>query len=100
MTSRSSELKTRTKEKPWTVALSDISDWPRTEAVDEFRLRTEHDCLSKHLHRLRVYTQPTCPLCDLQEKMVKTHLIRCPALNTSKETQRSWEAGSQLMTYF
>ncbi|VDN99473.1 unnamed protein product [Rodentolepis nana] len=27
---------------------------------------------------LGVYTQPTCPLCNLQEEMEKTHLIRCP----------------------
>ncbi|VDO00398.1 unnamed protein product, partial [Rodentolepis nana] len=33
---------------------------PSQIAVDEFRLRTEHDCLSKHLHRLGVYTQLTC----------------------------------------
>ncbi|VDO01248.1 unnamed protein product, partial [Rodentolepis nana] len=68
------------KEKQWPVALSDIPDWPRIEAVAEFRLRTGHDCLAKHLHRLGVYTQPTCPLCNLHEEMEKTHLIRCPAL--------------------
>ncbi|VDO11646.1 unnamed protein product [Rodentolepis nana] len=59
------KLKARTKEKQWIVALSDIADWPRIEAVAEFRLRTGHDCLAKHLHRLGVYTQPTCPLCNL-----------------------------------
>ncbi|VDO13391.1 unnamed protein product [Rodentolepis nana] len=59
-TSRYNELKARTKEKQWTVALSDIPDWPRIEAVAEFRLRTGHDSLAKHLHRLGVYAQPTC----------------------------------------
>ncbi|VDO11014.1 unnamed protein product [Rodentolepis nana] len=39
-TSRCNELKARTKEKQWTVTLSDIADWPRIEAVAEFRLRT------------------------------------------------------------
>ncbi|VDO14570.1 unnamed protein product [Rodentolepis nana] len=60
-TSKCNEIKARTKEKQWTVALSDIPDWPRIEAVAEFRLRTGHDCLAKHLYRLGVYTQPTCP---------------------------------------
>nr|CDS33115.1 hypothetical protein HmN_000485000 [Hymenolepis microstoma] len=60
-TSRNNELKARTKEKQWTVALSNIADWPRLEAVAEFRLRTEHDCLAKHLHRIGVYAQPTRP---------------------------------------
>ncbi|VDO01395.1 unnamed protein product [Rodentolepis nana] len=74
---------------------------------------------SKHLHRLRVYTQPTYTLCNLQEEMEKshlsiiqeemekthlircspeeemekTHLIRCPALKTSTESQRYWYTG-------
>ncbi|VDO14043.1 unnamed protein product [Rodentolepis nana] len=89
-----------TKEKHWTVALSDIPDWPRIEAVAEFRLRTGHDCLAKHLHRFGVYTQPTCPLCNLQEAMEKAHLIRCPALKTRTESQRYWEARRQLMNCY
>ncbi|VDO04507.1 unnamed protein product [Rodentolepis nana] len=99
-TSRCDEIKARTKEKQWTVALFDIAYWPRIEAVAEFRLRTGQDCLAKHLQRLGVYTQPTCPLCDLQEEMEKTHLIRCPALKTTTETQRYWEARRQLMNYY
>ncbi|VDN99045.1 unnamed protein product [Rodentolepis nana] len=39
-TSRCNELKDRTKEKQWTVVLSDIPDWPRIEVVAEFRRRT------------------------------------------------------------
>ncbi|VDN99916.1 unnamed protein product [Rodentolepis nana] len=35
MTSRCNGLKVRTKGKQWTVALTDISDWPRIEAVAE-----------------------------------------------------------------
>ncbi|VDO10797.1 unnamed protein product [Rodentolepis nana] len=99
-TSRCNELKTRTKEKQWTVALSDIPDWPRIEAVAEFRLRTGRDCLAKHLHRLGVHTQPTCPLCNLQEETEKTHLIRCPALKATTESQRYWEARRQLMNCY
>nr|CUU97401.1 hypothetical transcript [Hymenolepis microstoma] len=96
-TLRSNELKARTKEKQWAAALSNIANWLRLEAVVEFRLRTGHDCLAKHLLRIGVYAQPTCPLCDLQEEMEKTHLIRYPALQTATETQRYWEARSQLM---
>ncbi|VDO04403.1 unnamed protein product [Rodentolepis nana] len=99
-TSRCTEIKARTKEKQWTVAISDIPDWPRIEAVAEFRLRTGHDCLAKYLHRLGLYTQPTCPLCNLHEEMEKTHLIRCPALKTSTESQRYWEARRQLMNCY
>ncbi|VDO06440.1 unnamed protein product [Rodentolepis nana] len=97
---RLNELKARTKEKQWTVALSNIPDWPRIEAVAGFRLRTGHDCLEKHLHRLGVYTQPTCPLCNLHEEMEKTHLIRCPALKTRTESQRYWEARRLLMNCY
>ncbi|VDO01690.1 unnamed protein product [Rodentolepis nana] len=92
MTSRCNELKARTKDKQWTVAFSEIAELPRIEAVAEFGLRTGRDCLAKHLHRLGVHTQPTCPLSNLQEEMVKTQLIRCPALKTTMETQRYWEA--------
>ncbi|VDO02130.1 unnamed protein product, partial [Rodentolepis nana] len=38
------------------------------------------------LRNLGVYTQLTCPLCNLQEEMEKTHLIRCQALKTTTET--------------
>nr|CUU97412.1 reverse transcriptase [Hymenolepis microstoma] len=96
-TSRSNNLKARTKEKQWPAALSKIADWPRLEAGTEFRLCTGHDCLAKHLHRIGVYAQTTCSLCDLQEEMEKTHLIRCSALQTTIETQRYWEVRSQLM---
>nr|CUU99319.1 reverse transcriptase [Hymenolepis microstoma] len=83
-TLRTNELKARTKEK-------------QLGAVAEFRLRTGRGCLAKHLQRIGVYAQPTYSLCDLQEEMEKTHLIRFPALQTTTETQRYWEARSQLM---
>nr|CDS31781.2 reverse transcriptase [Hymenolepis microstoma] len=79
-TLRSKELKARTRENQWTASLSNIANWPRLEAVAEFRLCTGHDCLAKHLHRIGV--------CDPQEEKEKTHLIRCPALHTATETQR------------
>nr|CDS33247.1 reverse transcriptase [Hymenolepis microstoma] len=91
------ELKARAKKKRWTAALSNMADWPRLEAVAGFTLRTGHDCLVKHLHRIGVYAQTTCLLCDLQKKVEKTHLIECLALQTTTETQRYYEARSQLM---
>ncbi|VDN98237.1 unnamed protein product [Rodentolepis nana] len=98
-TSRCNELEARTKEKQWTVALSDITDWPRIEAVAEFRLRTGHDCLAKHLYSIGIYAQPTCPLCDLQEGMEKTRLFRCPVLKIMTETQIYLKARRQLTNY-
>nr|CUU99368.1 hypothetical transcript [Hymenolepis microstoma] len=86
-TLRSNVLKAQTKEKQWTSTLSSIADWPRVEAVAEFRLRTGHDCLAKHLQKIGVYAHLTCPRCDLQEEIEKTHLIRCQALQTATETQ-------------
>nr|CUU98502.1 hypothetical transcript [Hymenolepis microstoma] len=92
-TLRSNEIKARTKEKQWTAALSNIANWPRLEAVAEFKLRTGHDCLAKNPHRIGVYAQPTCLLCDLQEEMEKTHLMRCPTDNDKNpeilESQKS-----------
>ncbi|VDN98722.1 unnamed protein product [Rodentolepis nana] len=99
-TTRCSELKAQKTLKQWTVALSDIADWPRIEAVAEFRLRTGHDCLAKHLHRIGVGTQPACPLCNLQEEMEKTHLIRRPPLKTTTKSQRYWEARRRLMNCY
>nr|CDS31062.1 hypothetical protein HmN_000048500 [Hymenolepis microstoma] len=65
--------------------------------LSDSQLRTGHDCMAKHLHGLGAYAQPTCSLCGLQEEMEKTHLIRCPALQTATETQRYWEGRNQLM---
>nr|CUU97529.1 hypothetical transcript [Hymenolepis microstoma] len=61
-TSRRNELKALTKEKQWTAALLNTIEWPKLEPAAEFRLRTGHDCLVKHLYRIGVYTQPTCSL--------------------------------------
>ncbi|VDO06707.1 unnamed protein product [Rodentolepis nana] len=72
------------------MALSDIADWPRIEAVTEFRLRTGHDWLAKHLYRIGAYTQPTRCISDLQEEMEKTHLIRCPAPKETGKPEDSY----------
>nr|CDS33974.1 hypothetical protein HmN_000104000 [Hymenolepis microstoma] len=91
------EHKARAKKKRWRAALSNMADWPRLEAVAGFTLCTEHNCLAKHLHRIGVYAQTTCLLCDLQEKVEKTYLIACLGLQTTTETQGYCEARSQLM---
>ncbi|GBN99572.1 hypothetical protein AVEN_166006-1 [Araneus ventricosus] len=59
---------------------SSISDKPRRDAVATFRLTTGHDCLAAHLHRLGIFTEPFCPLCDSGEVMERDHLLRCGAL--------------------
>ncbi|VDN98119.1 unnamed protein product [Rodentolepis nana] len=73
-TSMCDELKARTNEKRCTVAHSEITGWPRIEAVAEFSLRTGQDDMSKYLH-----TQSTCILRKLQEEIGMSHLIWCPA---------------------
>ncbi|VDN98961.1 unnamed protein product [Rodentolepis nana] len=82
------ELKARTNEKQYTVAHSDIADWPRVEAVAELRLRTGQDDMSEHLQRLGEITQSTCILRKLQEEIGMTHLIRCPAKKKKTKTAR------------
>ncbi|VDO02165.1 unnamed protein product [Rodentolepis nana] len=79
-TLRCNEIKARTKEKQWTVALSDIP-WPRIEAVAEFRLRTR-ETVDRGNGEDPPDVKPTGgngedPSDSLQEKMEKTHLIRC-----------------------
>ena len=95
--SRHNELQEKTNEKLWTQTISNIPEWPRSEAVAEFRLNTGHDCLAKHLHRIGVYPRPTYPLCQLEEEMDRDHLMRCPALKAATTSQRYWESRGQLM---
>nr|CDS27209.1 hypothetical protein HmN_000158200 [Hymenolepis microstoma] len=45
---------------------------------------------------ITINSKSTTPKMPTKEEMEKTHLIRCPALQTATETQRCWEARSQL----
>ena len=47
---------------------------PRKSAVAKFRLATGHDCLSRHLHRLKIFHSPSYVLCDSEENMDEKHL--------------------------
>nr|CUU98614.1 hypothetical transcript [Hymenolepis microstoma] len=64
-----------------------------TSMLAAYRMRLPGETSSQN----RSLRQTNIPLCDLQEEMGKTHLIRSPALQTVTETQRYWEARSQLM---
>ncbi|GBN10137.1 hypothetical protein AVEN_4846-1 [Araneus ventricosus] len=91
------DLQTRTALKSWRrVSPSSILDKPRRYAVAAFRLTTGHDCLASHLHRLGIFTETFCPLCDSGEVMEKDHLLRCGALQGLMEVSRYWEARALL----
>ncbi|KAJ4428820.1 hypothetical protein ANN_25813 [Periplaneta americana] len=76
--------------------LKDIPPEPRRLAVASFRLNTEHDILGKHLNRLGILPPASCILCPQQEDMDRQHLAKCPALKSSKEFDRYWEARARM----
>ncbi|GBM39627.1 hypothetical protein AVEN_10830-1 [Araneus ventricosus] len=91
------DLQTRTALKSWRrVSPSSIPDKPRCDAVAAFRLTTGHNCLAAHLHRLGIFNEPFCPLCDSGEVMERDHLLRCGALQGLTEMSRYWEARALL----
>jgi hypothetical protein len=52
-----------------------IPDFPRGDAVANFRLITGHDCLAAHLQRLLIYSSPMCILCNEEKSIMnKDHL--------------------------
>nr|CDS30173.1 hypothetical protein HmN_000035100 [Hymenolepis microstoma] len=89
-TSRSNELKARTKGKQWTAALSNIADWPKLEAVAELRMRTEHDCLTKHLHKIGISVQSTCPYVTYRRKWRRLILY---GVQPYRQRQKSRDTG-------
>ncbi|KAJ4446881.1 hypothetical protein ANN_13581 [Periplaneta americana] len=76
--------------------LKDIPPEPRRLAVASFRLNTEHDILGKHLNRLGILPSASCILCHQQEDMDRQHLAKCPALKSSTEVDRYWEARARM----
>nr|XP_042894450.1 uncharacterized protein LOC122268490 [Parasteatoda tepidariorum] len=74
------KLQEANKDKNWLEGIKDIPSWPREKSVSLFRLATGHDCLSKQLYRIKIFSIPFCPLCNLQEEMDANHLRCCPAL--------------------
>jgi hypothetical protein len=60
---------------------------PRKEAVARFRLKTGHDCLATHVHKIKVYSTDECTLCMIQgTAMNADHLLNCRKLNSSAQT--------------
>ncbi|KAJ4445656.1 hypothetical protein ANN_12340 [Periplaneta americana] len=62
----------------WKDNATSVADWPRREAVAEFRLATGHDCLGKHLYRIGLLQNPNCLLCNQNIVMDSDHLMDCP----------------------
>jgi hypothetical protein len=60
---------------------------PQKEAVARFRLKTGHDCLATHLHKIKVYSSGECTLCRIQgASMNADHLLNCRKLDSSAQT--------------
>ena len=72
---------------------------PRAVSVAAFRLKTGHDYLASHLHRIKILPTPECQLCGFQTMDVE-HIKDCPALDHSiqeedrlyKEARLYWSA--------
>ena len=80
------------KDKRWIRTITNIPLWPRDRSVATFRLATGHDCLAKHLYRIKILSSPLCPLCNIQEEMDTKHLTHCPALKSGHLWEKYWRA--------
>ena len=59
----------------------------------KFRLITGHYCLSKHLHKIGVFTSANCVLCSKEEEMDAKHLENCDSLKIHQDiVSKYWEA--------
>jgi hypothetical protein len=55
--------------------------------VARFRLKTGHDCLAAHLHKIKVYSSDECTLCRIQGiSMNADHLLNWRKLDSSAQT--------------
>ena len=61
-------------------ANDEIDRLNRKDQSTIFRLRTQHIPLNKHLNRIGVIAEKTCPLCNHPEETVEHHLFHCPKL--------------------
>jgi hypothetical protein len=59
---------------------------PRKEAVARFRLKTGHDCLAAHLHKIKVYSSDECTLCSIQGTSMNADHLNCRKLDSSAQT--------------
>lgn len=53
---------------------------PRQIFAANFRVRTGHDYLQGHLHRIGVVDAPDCPICHTSKIMNFSHLTICVSL--------------------
>jgi len=72
---------------------------PRKQAVANFQLNTDHDCLAAHLRRIKILSHNYCTICKLKKTtMDKDHLHVCPKLDhTSKELSKLYWDARRLM---
>jgi hypothetical protein len=59
---------------------------PQKEAVARFRLKTEHDCLVAHLHKIKVYSSDKCTLCRMQGTAMNADHLNSRKLDSSART--------------
>ena len=58
-----------------------------------FKLKTGHECLSKHLHKIGMLPSPNCLLCSKEEEITLQHLLNCEELKLIEDvTSKYWEA--------
>jgi hypothetical protein len=59
----------------------------RNHTVANFWLNTGHDCLTAHLHRIKIFNHNYCTICKLENTVMdKDQLLVCPKLDhTSNE---------------
>jgi hypothetical protein len=72
---------------------------PQNHAVANFRLKTGHDCLSAHLHRIKIFNHNYCTICQLVNTIMdKDHLLVHPKLDhTSNELPKLYWDARRLM---
>jgi hypothetical protein len=62
------------------------SKMPQKEAVARFRIKTGHDCLATHLHKIKVYSSDECTLCRIQGTSMNADHLNCRKLDSSAQT--------------
>jgi len=72
---------------------------PRKQAVKNFQLNTGHDCITAHLHHIKILSHNYCTICKLKNTtMDKDHLLVCPKLDhTSKKLSKLYWDARRLM---
>lgn len=68
--------------KPWSDVKT-IKSTTRKIYVANFRKKTGHDLLYKHLHRIGVKSSPLCPLCS-ESDQTSEHIVNCKTLSVMK----------------